>query len=653
LGAVSAAQGASWQTPVRVSAVGEKAYLATRVATDAAGDMMVAWLRVTSFNGSWNCPCTVRAAFKPAGGSFGAPVNVSPSMPLNDSAQQIYLAMDAAGDAIVAWNGGQNPSDSSLYDSAYAAIRPAGGSFGSPQLLDQPSGNNMFGVSVVALAMDGAGDAVAGIDGEQPYTGAGGSAGDQTIDAEVVRRPAGGAFDAAHPQILTDGAHTGYLRALAMSPDGKAVVAVRSDDDDESHSSTPQPNSLITMVSSTPGAGFADSHTIETVTPTSIGGQPSVDTGDSTRPDAAINDNGDYAVLYTRDDPNGQPFSFDSTPKVTINGAAPGTTINPTGATNAAPNGIALDASGHLVAAGSDGEGHGFEAVGTVSGGVGTPTVLTMPPAGTFAYAANETGANGEILYAFDGAGNAAQDVAAAIGSATGAFASPSPLSSGDDTLSFGVSGAIDKSGDGAVGYLGGSSQLEVHVALTSNGSGTGGGPHTLSVRRAGAGSGTVTSSPAGISCGSTCSHAYASGTQVTLTATAAAGSKFIGWSGGCAGSGTCKLTLSADRAVTATFAKTVHVAPPNTAITKKAINKHKRSAMFAFKATGSSATGFQCALVKAPKHKPNKPERVAYRSCASPKAYAHLARGSYTFYVRARNSAGADPTPATARFKL
>ena len=42
----------------------------------------------------------------------------------------------------------------------------------------------------------------------------------------------------------------------------------------------------------------------------------------------------------------------------------------------------------------------------------------------------------------------------------------------------------------------------------------------TLTVGKSGTGSGTVTSSPAGINCGSDCSEAYASGTSVTLTAT-------------------------------------------------------------------------------------------------------------------------------------
>ena len=68
------------------------------------------------------------------------------------------------------------------------------------------------------------------------------------------------------------------------------------------------------------------------------------------------------------------------------------------------------------------------------------------------------------------------------------------------------------------------------------------------------AGGGTVTSSPAGISCGATCSASYNSGTAVTLTAAPAAGYSFSGWSGSCSGLGTCQVTMSAARAVTATF---------------------------------------------------------------------------------------------------
>ncbi len=55
---------------------------------------------------------------------------------------------------------------------------------------------------------------------------------------------------------------------------------------------------------------------------------------------------------------------------------------------------------------------------------------------------------------------------------------------------------------------------------------------YTLNVSKSGSGSGTVTSSPIGIDCGADCSQEYGSGLAITLTATAATGSTFAGWSG-------------------------------------------------------------------------------------------------------------------------
>ena len=81
----------------------------------------------------------------------------------------------------------------------------------------------------------------------------------------------------------------------------------------------------------------------------------------------------------------------------------------------------------------------------------------------------------------------------------------------------------------------------------------------TLVVTLAGAGSGSVTSSPSGISCGSTCSAIFTNGASVTLTAAAASGSTFSGWSGDCSGSSAAAtISMTTARACTATFAVTV-----------------------------------------------------------------------------------------------
>ena len=99
---------------------------------------------------------------------------------------------------------------------------------------------------------------------------------------------------------------------------------------------------------------------------------------------------------------------------------------------------------------------------------------------------------------------------------------------------------------------------------LYESGSGSG-GSSTLTVQKSGTGSGTVTSNPSGISCGTTCSRSFSNGTIVTLTATAASGSVFAGWSGGgCTGTGSCTTTVSSNQTVTAVF-NTASSPPPST----------------------------------------------------------------------------------------
>ena len=83
----------------------------------------------------------------------------------------------------------------------------------------------------------------------------------------------------------------------------------------------------------------------------------------------------------------------------------------------------------------------------------------------------------------------------------------------------------------------------------------TAGNTRTLSATKAGKGAGTLTSSPAGISCGPTCQAGYADGTTVTLSAAAATGSEFRGWSGDCSGTGKCVVLMNAFKRITATFA--------------------------------------------------------------------------------------------------
>jgi hypothetical protein len=157
---------------------------------------------------------------------------------------------------------------------------------------------------------------------------------------------------------------------------------------------------------------------------------------------------------------------------------------------------------------------------------------------------------------------------------------------------------------------------------------------HMLTVAKSGSGVGTVTSTDGQINCGSTCSRSYTAGVTVTLTASAASGSSFAGWSGaGCSGSGTCTVAMNSDQSVTATFEL---IPPGKPTVTVTIDRKHHRAT---FKFTATDATGFRCALAKQA-NKANNP-RPPFVACRSPKTYKQLAPGNYLFEVRAISPAG------------
>ena len=124
-------------------------------------------------------------------------------------------------------------------------------------------------------------------------------------------------------------------------------------------------------------------------------------------------------------------------------------------------------------------------------------------------------------------------------------FVSLSSVSCGS-AASCGAVGSYWASSGSNYGLLIGGAPPAVTLTLTTTGT---------PIVEASTGAGTVSSTPAGIGCGTACSHAYLSGTPVTLTATPAAGSRFVGWSGCLTiDSTTCVITIDSDTTINATF---------------------------------------------------------------------------------------------------
>ena len=116
---------------------------------------------------------------------------------------------------------------------------------------------------------------------------------------------------------------------------------------------------------------------------------------------------------------------------------------------------------------------------------------------------------------------------------------------------------AIAAPGSTFIGWSGNADCSDASLTMTANRSCTATFQlipvRTLTIKLAGTGGGTVTSAPAGIDCGLDCTEQYGNNTVVGLTAIAAPGSTFIGWSGN-ADCSDASLTMTANRSCTATF---------------------------------------------------------------------------------------------------
>jgi hypothetical protein len=122
-------EGHEWESPTVVSQAGEEGGN-PHVALDAKGDSLVVW------RGEDEGEEFVRAAYRPLGGSWEAPVNVSSE---GEQVQQLRDAVDPAGNAIVVWAG--NSGEPGGYEIARTAYKPAAGEWGEPTELSADGGN--------------------------------------------------------------------------------------------------------------------------------------------------------------------------------------------------------------------------------------------------------------------------------------------------------------------------------------------------------------------------------------------------------------------------------------------------------------------------------------------------------------------------------
>jgi uncharacterized delta-60 repeat protein len=341
------------------------------------------------------------------------------------------------------------------------------------------------------------------------------------------------------------GSNDEHAYALALQPDGKLVVAGRS------YNGT---NDDLALARYNPNGSLDTSFNGTGKVTTAIGSADDAAHALAVQPDGklvAAGDtriNGQLVVALARYNPNGSlDTSFNGTGKVT-------TAIGGSSAAHA----LVLRSDGKLVIAGTGTNGSqflfalarynpngsldtSFNGTGKVTTAIGSiqdvAEGLVLQPDGKMAaagysyvgsrrvFALARYNPNGSLDTGFNGAGKVTTAIA-------------------QDDQAYGL--ALQPDGKLVAAGYGSNGSQQVFELVRYSGS-------SLTVGKTGSGAGSVTSSPGGISCGSTCSAPYAA-VPVTLTATAAPGSSFSGWSGPCSGIGTCTVAMGSDRAVTARF---------------------------------------------------------------------------------------------------
>jgi hypothetical protein len=186
--------GGSFGAADTLSDAGQAAVRA-QIAFDANGDALAVWQR---FDGS---DSRIQAASRPAGGSFGAVETLSDA---GLDARAPRIALDAAGDAAVAWR-----SDNDVQIRVRAAIRPAGGSFGAPQTLSDAGQD----AGAVEVAIDPEGNALAVWTRGHP---------DGDDRGQYALAPAGGGFEA--PQTLSEPGGGVAWPDAAFDGEGNALI---------------------------------------------------------------------------------------------------------------------------------------------------------------------------------------------------------------------------------------------------------------------------------------------------------------------------------------------------------------------------------------------------------------------------------------------
>jgi hypothetical protein len=492
--ATSRADAAPWSGPEAVSALDAEAS-ASEVGVDAVGDATAIWTNPTIVGS------VVQTAYRPAGAGWEPPLDLSG--PGGESGE-VDLAVDPAGDAVAVWR--ERTSGNFWVE---AAFKPAGGSWQLPEVVSAP------GAAV-----------------ESPQVSI-----DETGDAVVVWREAGGEIIASHRP-----ANGSWQGGVHISGGGAAAPQVAMNSAGEAVA--------VWKISLGPFLSRIESNTMTAGGSWGVGVGPiSLAATITEPPQVEVDAAGEFFALWSSGESNNQAVEIDR--KAAAGSWEAPETISTAGLGAPEPQ-LAVDPAGDVVAAWyrSGVSAGSIEATSLRVGGSWAPP-SRLSPAGVDAKAPRiAISPAGVAQVVWTGTKEAEHHLeVSTVHLQVNASWKASITITHEGRLVFAPRIGVDHSGHTVVTW-----SVETSVGVVVIKGSTHDERSSLDVTRSGAGAGTVTSLPARIDCGSTCSGEFFEGITVTLTATPASGSRFAGWSGACLGAGTCAVEIGESQSVNAEF---------------------------------------------------------------------------------------------------
>jgi hypothetical protein len=257
------APGGSFSAPIEVTALPKSVIPQDlELAVNASGDLALAWTSRDPESAVDPSAAFVEASVRPAGGAFSEPAVVSPqAVAAGERATLAGVAIDAAGEAIVAWD-----HEAAEHEIVEAASRPPGGSFSAGQEVNPPLAAGEDAVSP-DLAVDAAGDLT--------VVWVLATASTDVVEASDL---SGGLFSA--PVALSEAGEKSFLPEIATSPGGVTTVIWQRAEES---------NGVIQgRTRSGPGAGFSPPEDVSTAGAGAVFG-----------PRLAINESGEAIVAWS------------------------------------------------------------------------------------------------------------------------------------------------------------------------------------------------------------------------------------------------------------------------------------------------------------------------------------------------------------------